>query len=66
MNTTAPAEHPLVWFRSSYSNGAGGECVECAIRDDRIRIRDSKDMEGPTITVGHDAWAPFVRTIRRK
>lgn len=66
MSTTAPAERPPVWFRSSYSNGAGGECVECAIHDDRIRIRDSKGGESPVIAVSHDAWAPFIRTIRRK
>lgn len=66
MNNAVPAGHPLVWFRSSYSNGAGGECVECAIRDDRIHLRDSKNEEGPVITVGHDAWAPFVGAIRRK
>ncbi|MFE2277974.1 DUF397 domain-containing protein [Streptomyces sp. NPDC059454] len=66
MSTTAPAGHSLVWVRSSYSNGAGGECVECAIRDDRMHIRDSKNEEGPVITVGHATWASFVRTIRRK
>lgn len=66
MSTEAPAGRSLVWVRSSYSNGAGGECVECAIHDDRIHLRDSKDVEGPVITVGHDAWGSFVRTIRRK
>lgn len=30
------------WFTSSYSNGAGGECVECALTDDNARVRDSK------------------------
>ncbi|MFI1423172.1 DUF397 domain-containing protein [Streptomyces sp. NPDC020731] len=42
------------------------QCVECAIRDDRIHLRDSKDAEGPVIAVGHGSWVPFVRTIRRK
>ncbi len=63
MSTTAPTGRPPAWFRSSYSNGAGGECVECAFRDDGIRIRDSKDVEGAVITVGQEAWAPFVGTL---
>ncbi|MEW2076612.1 DUF397 domain-containing protein [Streptomyces sp. NPDC012403] len=66
MSTTAPAGHSLVWVRSSYSNGAGGECVECATSDGRIHLRDSKEVEGPVIAVGHDTWASFVQTIRRK
>ncbi|MEU2898228.1 DUF397 domain-containing protein [Streptomyces sp. NPDC001273] len=65
MNNAIPAGHPPVWVRSSYSNGAGGECVECARRDGSVHLRDSKDVEGPVITVGLDAWAPFVRAIRR-
>ncbi|MFF8634418.1 DUF397 domain-containing protein [Streptomyces pilosus] len=64
MSTTAPTGRPPAWFRSSYSNGAGGECVECAIHDDAIHVRDSKDEEGAVITVGGEAWAPFVAAFR--
>ncbi|MER5749683.1 DUF397 domain-containing protein [Streptomyces sp. NPDC002088] len=54
-----------VWFTSSYSNGAGGECVECALTGDGALVRDSK-MEGKSvITVGGDAWRCFVETLRR-
>ncbi|MFJ3553830.1 DUF397 domain-containing protein [Streptomyces sp. NPDC090114] len=66
MSKAIPVASHLVWVRSSYSNGAGGECVEGALRVDGVQLRDSKDVEGPVITVGHDAWASFVRTIRRK
>ncbi|WP_149548593.1 DUF397 domain-containing protein [Streptomyces marokkonensis] len=59
------AGRPPVWVRSSYSNGAGGECVECVISDVRVHIRDSKNAEGAMIAVDHDAWASFVRMIRR-
>ncbi|MFI2374141.1 DUF397 domain-containing protein [Streptomyces sp. NPDC018964] len=51
------------WFKSSYSGGSGTECVECAFVDDGTLIRDSKNVEGPVIAVGHDAWASFVQTI---
>ncbi|MFC8368479.1 DUF397 domain-containing protein [Streptomyces sp. NPDC057239] len=61
---TAPSRP--TWFKSSYSGGSGTECVECAHADDGTLIRDSKDVEGPVITVGHDTWASFVQTIRRK
>ncbi|MEU5096152.1 DUF397 domain-containing protein [Streptomyces sp. NPDC020996] len=62
MSTTAPkgAGRP-VWFRSSYSNGAGGECVECALDDDSALVRDSKNTEKPAITIGGDAWRLFLQ-----
>ncbi|MDX2700351.1 DUF397 domain-containing protein [Streptomyces ipomoeae] len=55
----------LVWFTSSYSNGAGGECVECAITDDRTLIRDSKRSEGPFLAVGSSSWRHFLQNLRR-
>ncbi|WP_103543968.1 DUF397 domain-containing protein [Streptomyces sp. SM1] len=65
MNAAAPSECPPAWFRSSYSNGAGGECMECVLRADGMDIRDSKDAESAVITVGRRAWGAFVRTIRQ-
>ncbi|SOD77123.1 protein of unknown function [Streptomyces sp. 1222.2] len=53
------------WFTSSYSNGAGGECVECAISDDHALVRDSKSSHGPVVAVGIAAWGPFVRALKR-
>ncbi|MGW1670472.1 DUF397 domain-containing protein [Streptomyces sp. NPDC002324] len=54
------------WFTSSYSNGAGGECVECAISDDHALIRDSKNPNGHVIAVGSDAWRPFIDALRQR
>lgn len=54
-----------VWFTSSYSNGAGGECVECALTGDGVLVRDSKSAEARLIAVGNDAWRPFVQTVKR-
>lgn len=65
MSNAISVDSPLVWVRSSYSNGAGGECVECALQADRTYLRDSKDVEGPVITVGLDAWASFTGAVRR-
>ncbi|MEK8143401.1 DUF397 domain-containing protein [Streptomyces sp. M10(2022)] len=36
------------WQKSSYSNGAGGECVEVAGLCGSIGVRDSKQARGPT------------------
>jgi hypothetical protein len=53
----------FLWFRSSYSNGAGGECVECATTDDCALVRDSKIVEGPVLVIGSEAWRSFVEAM---
>jgi hypothetical protein len=54
----------LRWFKSSYSSSAGGECLEAAVTPDvdAIRIRDSKDPDGPVLSVSAGAWAAFLPT----
>ncbi|MET9377189.1 DUF397 domain-containing protein [Streptomyces sp. NPDC002992] len=49
-----------LWFKSSYSNGSGGECVECARTGEDTLVRDSKHPGGPVLAVGADAWQVFV------
>ncbi|MFF5344254.1 DUF397 domain-containing protein [Streptomyces althioticus] len=63
MTTPAPTDRALVWHTSSYSNGAGGECVECAITSTRAHVRDSKEVDGPVITVAGCAWSVFLRGL---
>ncbi|KOV64793.1 hypothetical protein ADL01_27715 [Streptomyces sp. NRRL WC-3618] len=53
------------WFTSSYSNGAGGECVECALARDGALVRDSKAGGGPVIAVRGQSWEAFVRALRQ-
>ncbi|KAF4405088.1 DUF397 domain-containing protein [Streptomyces lycii] len=51
----------LTWFKSSYSDSGGGDCVEVAIaRYDAVRVRDSKNADGPVLRVEPTAWASFV------
>jgi hypothetical protein len=64
VNATEPVGAPPMWFTSSYSNGAGGECVECAITRDRTLVRDSKSTGGAVVTVEHHAWNFFVQGIK--
>ncbi|MFI2366903.1 DUF397 domain-containing protein [Streptomyces sp. NPDC018833] len=51
------------WFKSSRSNGSGGECVECAQADAGVLIRDSKRPTGPVVAVATDAWRTFVKGV---
>ncbi|MEG8279295.1 DUF397 domain-containing protein [Streptomyces sp. AHA2] len=59
--TIAGDASELAWFKSSYSGGNdGNSCVELALTPGTVHVRDSKDTEGPRITVTPDAWAAFV------
>ncbi|MEU6054011.1 DUF397 domain-containing protein [Streptomyces xanthochromogenes] len=48
------------WFKSSYSGGGGGECVEVATIGAFVHVRDSKDLAGPIVTVSPEAWTGLV------
>lgn len=54
----------LAWFKSSYSSDQGGNCVEVAACPGAVHVRDSKDPDGPVLTLTPDAWADFVRFAR--
>ncbi|MFD3332313.1 DUF397 domain-containing protein [Streptomyces sp. NPDC058700] len=56
MNST----ESLAWFKSSYSGGDGGQCVEIAAGAGAVHVRDSKDVARPGLRVSQDAWAGFV------
>ncbi len=49
------------WFKSSYSAGNGGDCVEVATATTSVLVRDSKRADGPILTVGSAEWDQFVR-----
>ncbi|MFF4131273.1 DUF397 domain-containing protein [Streptomyces mirabilis] len=59
MNVEQPVPESA-WFKSSYSSGAGGECVEVATRPARVHVRDSKDTTRPALVVAPAAWIAFV------
>ena len=50
----------LAWFKSSYSDGEGGECLEVAVTPDTIHLRDSKHPTSPYLTLSPTAWSAFV------
>ncbi|MFF3285645.1 DUF397 domain-containing protein [Streptomyces sp. NPDC003023] len=51
----------LAWFKSSYSGSEGDSCVEVAIAEEGIHVRDSKDVTRPAFAVARAEWASFVR-----
>ncbi|MFE9724519.1 DUF397 domain-containing protein [Streptomyces sp. NPDC005794] len=67
MNTEVPVPRAGVptWFKSSYSAGNGGDCVEVAATPASVYVRDSKRAEGPVLHVGADQWTTFVRMAAR-
>ncbi|MFJ2262550.1 DUF397 domain-containing protein [Streptomyces sp. NPDC087844] len=50
---------------SSYSNQAGGNCVEVADSfPGVVPVRDSKVPYGPTLIVDSEAWAVFIARVK--
>ncbi|MGI5425956.1 DUF397 domain-containing protein [Streptomyces sp. CA-179760] len=52
------------WYKSSYSGGDQGECLEVARCHTRIPVRDSKSTPGPTLTFSPAGWTTFVAAVK--
>ena len=50
----------LDWCKSSYSSAQGDNCVEVAVAEQAIHVRDSKDVTRPHFAIGRDGWVRFV------
>ena len=54
-----------LWFKSSYSNESGGDCVEIVGSiPGLVPVRDSKANGGPALVLTAHAWAPFVAALK--
>ncbi|MGN5632697.1 DUF397 domain-containing protein [Streptomyces sp. AC154] len=53
------------WYKSSYSSGGGGECIEVATSPAAVHVRDSKHVQGPRLDVAPTAWSAFVTYARQ-
>jgi hypothetical protein len=54
-----------VWYKSTFSNGSGGACVEVANNlPGIVAVRDSKDPNGPKLAVSKQTWSAFVQAIK--
>jgi hypothetical protein len=53
------------WYKSSYSGGSGGNCLEVATGMTAVPVRDSKNPHGPELSFRADAWTAFVESLSR-
>lgn len=55
----------LPWRKSSRSNGNGGNnCVEVAIHDSAVGVRDSKNPEGGVLVFPPAVWGSFMASAK--
>ncbi|MGG7574132.1 DUF397 domain-containing protein [Streptomyces sirii] len=50
----------LIYRKSSYSGGEQGQCVEVAETPSTIHVRDSKDPDGPSLTLTRAGFSAFL------
>ncbi|HEV7647450.1 MAG TPA: DUF397 domain-containing protein [Actinophytocola sp.] len=53
------------WRKSSFSEGAGTDCVEVAFAVSGVAVRDSKNTTGPVLDVSEKSWHRFLKMARR-
>ncbi|MEU5792223.1 DUF397 domain-containing protein [Streptomyces sp. NPDC020800] len=51
----------LVFRKSSYSGGEQGQCVEVAETSSKVHVRDSKDPDGPLLTLSRADFSAFLQ-----
>ena len=56
----------LSWFKSSYSSGGDGDCVEVAVTPAVVLVRASKERQRSRLAVAPMAWTAFLTHARRK
>jgi Domain of unknown function (DUF397) len=55
----------LEWRKSSHSGTEGAECVEVAALAGRmVGMRDSKNPDGPVLSLTPGEWSAFLRDVR--
>jgi Domain of unknown function (DUF397) len=52
------------WRKSTASSG--GSCVEVAVADGSVLIRDSANLPGPVLSVPSSAWSVFLASLHEK
>jgi hypothetical protein len=52
------------WRHSSFSQGADSTCVDVAVRNDQVLVRDSKAPTGPVLQFSFREWEVFLRAVR--
>ncbi|WP_405879878.1 DUF397 domain-containing protein [Streptomyces sp. NBC_01136] len=52
------------WYKSSYSGGDQGECLEVARGYANVPVRDSKAVTGPAVVFSAGGWSAFVNAVK--
>ncbi|MFJ4814014.1 DUF397 domain-containing protein [Streptomyces sp. NPDC088801] len=55
----------MTWRKSSHSSSASGDCLEIATRPHTVHIRDSKNKQGPQLTLSPTAWSAFLTHAKK-
>ncbi|XRQ13295.1 DUF397 domain-containing protein [Actinomadura welshii] len=53
-----------IWRTSSHSQPAGTDCVEVGGMAGRCAVRDSKNPEGPVLTLTRNEWGALLNAIK--
>lgn len=60
-----PDLNGVAWRKSSYSNQAGGDCVEVADGFQAVvPVRDSKVPHGPALCFEAPSWTAFIGELK--
>ncbi|KRV50220.1 hypothetical protein AQ490_13960 [Wenjunlia vitaminophila] len=66
---STPNPRDIRWISSTYSDGQGGNCVQWAPDHARATgeflVRDSKDPNGPHLTLTREGFAGLVEFAKR-
>jgi Domain of unknown function (DUF397) len=55
----------VIWRKSSYSGGNGGNCVEVGSGPDAVMVRDTKQTDsGPVLRFDPAAWSRFADRLK--
>jgi hypothetical protein len=63
----ADSEHTdITWHKSMASGQGGSNCVEVAIVDESVLVRNSRDPLGPVLSFSRQEWAAFLQDVTNR
>ncbi|MGW1375231.1 DUF397 domain-containing protein [Streptomyces sp. NPDC002446] len=64
-HTVSDSSTLIGWYKSSYSGGGQGECLEVSRGHADVPVRDSKRPTGPALLFPAESWSAFVSAVKR-